>query len=574
MATKQQQEDVYAQMAGAIGTLAVAFGAVGAVKAKLGISWPAAVALSAGALILLGYLAWRIRTFLTQRGADARSAGSPRSGRTPQKAASEVVSASVVSASTQGQGPADEGSAQLVTSLVQGSTQQPTESEPPAADNALTTVLRRVGAIDGEEIIRADESKAVPIPGIGTVYDFLVPPRRTHEDVAKRLRGIASMYGVTRLHMSLETSRQNERHVKLLKLDDPPFTRPFPSPSRQEIETFTGIPLGHDVTGKLVGVPTFDNASMLVAGMTQMGKTALVNGLITCLLIAYDDFDLYLLDGKFCGLTRFEPIAKRYESSDDPAVFWSMVDELNDLSARRYAEIKRAIRDRKPRPQFKPVFFIVDEAADFFASGGTSEEKDRAKQIVDDTRKLVSKSLESGISTVLMTQRPSANAIPVEVRDQFLYRVCMYVASSGTAKVALGDTYFETVAPINPALLDPKIPGQAVLFVRGHSTLIRGFDFPDKFIWDIVDEMTTAHVEDLPEGTPLRKAIDVMRSKGVDFMSTSDLATALDIWDDDAAKRGKKLQAALGGPQRNTARGAQGRGYHLEDLIAHARSNP
>ncbi|CAM5558647.1 hypothetical protein SPURM210S_03817 [Streptomyces purpurascens] len=235
-------------------------------------------------------------------------------------------------------------------------------------------------------------------------------------------------------------------------------------------------------------MPTLDKASLLVAGMTQMGKTTLINGFITCLMIAYGEFELYLLDGKFCGLTRFEPYATRYESSDDPAVFWDMVQELNARSDRRYKKITEAIRTRQPVPKFKPVIFIVDEAADFFAPGATNEEKDQAKQIAEDTRSLVSKSLESGISTVLMTQRPSTNAIPVKVRDQFLYRLCLYAASAGTAKVALGDTYFETVAPINPALLDAEIKGQAVLFANGRSTLIRGFNFTDEFIWSVVDE--------------------------------------------------------------------------------------
>ncbi|GGX39941.1 hypothetical protein GCM10010353_64210 [Streptomyces chryseus] len=405
----------------------------------------------------------------------------------------------------------------------------------------------------------------------GEVYNFLVPKGRTYEDVEKRLGTVAGMFGITRLHMKLERSRDNERRVKLLRLHQPPFSHPFPAPTRQEIATFAGIPLGHDVTGQLAGVPTFNKASLLVAGMTQMGKTTLINGLITCLLIAYGEFELYLLDGKFCGLTRFEKVATRYESSDDPAVFGSMVRELNDCSDSRYEKIKEAIRNRQPVPKFKPVIFIVDEAADFFASGATNEEKDQAKQIAEDTRSLVSKSLESGISTVLMTQRPSTNAIPVMVRDQFLYRMCLYVASSGTAKVALGDTYFDTVAPINPALLDPDVKGQAVLFANGRSTLIRGFNFEDHFIWSVVDEKVAKHVEALPEETPLRQAIDLMRSKGVDFMTTPDMAPALGILEDDPAKRGKKLNELLGGPP--TYKNSQGRGYRLDDLIAFAMSD-
>ncbi|WP_121751249.1 FtsK/SpoIIIE domain-containing protein [Streptomyces sp. E2N166] len=550
----QASDDFYGQAAGGIGVLAIAFGCLAAIKDKLGLSWPATVLLTAGALVVLGYGAWKARTLVMRLWAHKGQPGTTSRTREAQPAA---VSPQEAPAAGQ-EAPA----AGLEAPLA--------DAEVVVAHPELTAALTTAGAIGASQVIRADEVTTGSVQ-TGDVYDFLVPKGRTYEDVEKRLGTIAGMFGVTRLHMTLERSRDNERRVKLLKLHEPPFTHSFPAPTRQAIETFAGVPLGHDVTGQLGGVPTFDKASLLVAGMTQMGKTTLVNGLITCLLIAYGEFDLYLLDGKFCGLTRFEPIATRYESSDDPAVFWDMVRELNDLSDSRYAKIKEAIRNRQPRPKFRPVIFIVDEAADFFASGATNEEKDQSKQITNDTRQLVSKSLESGISTVLMTQRPSMNAIPVEVRDQFLYRMCLYVASAGTAKVALGDTYFETVAPINPALLDPDIKGQAVLFANGRSTLIRGFNFEDEFIWSVVDEKIAKHVESLPEETPLRQAIDLMRSKGVDFMTTPDMAPALGILEDDPAKRGKKLNELLGGPP--THKNSQGRGYLLDDLIAFARSD-
>nr|WP_237529865.1 FtsK/SpoIIIE domain-containing protein [Streptomyces sp. SID5770] len=372
-------------------------------------------------------------------------------------------------------------------------------------------------------------------------------------------------------------SRDSERRVKILKLDEPPFTRPFPAPTRKEIEAFAGVPLGHDVTGQLVGVESFDKASLLVAGMTQMGKTTLINGLITCLLITYGEFDLYLLDGKFCGLTRFEKRAARYESSDDPDVFESIVDELNERSDRRYQEITEAVRNRKAPPKFKPVIFIVDEAADFFASDESKEGREKARRIAEKTRSLVSKSLESGISTVLMTQRPSTNAIPVMVRDQFLYRMSLYVASTGTAKVALGDTYFETVAPINPALLDPDIKGQAVLFAHGRSTLLRGFWLSDKFVWSVVDEGADQVEEEAEPETltaslsPIKKVVAAMEGEGVDFMSNADLAVVLGIKETEALKRSNRLKGMIGS-NVPTHRTPKARGYLLADLQAAARA--
>ncbi|MCX5247844.1 FtsK/SpoIIIE domain-containing protein [Streptomyces sp. NBC_00201] len=553
--TKQQGkgEDTYGQAAGAIGGLAIAFGFLATIKDKLGLSWPATVLLTAGGLVALGYLAWRIRW-----GVPALWARKPATSPAAQPTA--LQQESPVQAVNEAQAPGEPVSeAQVAVEAASGRD----ESHP-----QLTMVLSRVGAIGRGERVRAGDVVIETLPGIGTVYDFLVPEGRTHDDVAKRLGPIASMFGVTRLHLKLETSRKTERRVRLLVLNEPPFSQPFPAPTRQEIQTFAGVPLGHEVTGRLAGVPTFDKASLLVGGMTQMGKTTLVNGLITCLLIAYGDFDLYLLDGKLCGLTRFEKLAVRYEASDAPAVLESMLNELLIRVDDRYTQLQDAIRNRQPAPVFKPVFFIIDEAADFYTDNGTKESKEQVRRVEDKSRSLVAKSLESGIATVMLTQRPARDAIPVKVRDQFLYRLCLYVASEGSAKVALGDSYFDTVAPIHPALLDPDVKGQGVLFANGTSTLLRGFNFSDEFIWGVVDEVHARREAAIPD-SPLKQAIGLLRETGVDFMSTPDLAPALGITEDDPAERGKQLNRLLGVPAVKTA---QGRGYRLADLTAAAMS--
>ncbi|MDQ0605525.1 S-DNA-T family DNA segregation ATPase FtsK/SpoIIIE [Streptomyces canus] len=559
MGNKKQQvrvsdDDLYGQAAGGIGGLVIVFGILAAIKNALGLSWAATVLLVVGVLVCLGWLAWkaraRFRRWLAGENQPAAAAKAATAQDAPATAAVQEAPATAVIGGDQ--------AAALVA----------------VPHPQLTAALAKAEVIRKDEIIRADEVTITPVPapGKGTRYDFLVPEGKTFRDVEKRLGPVAGMFGVTRLHTTMERSRDNDRRTQLLVLDEPPHTRPFPAPTRQEIETFAGVPLGHDVIGRLNGVETFDRASLLVGGMTQMGKTTLVNGLITCLLIAYGDFDLYLLDGKFCGLTRFEKVAVRYESSDSPAVFESMVDELNARGEARYEKKREAIRNRQPEPTFKPVFFIVDEAADFFAHDGTNAGREDAARIADKARSLVSKCLESGISVVMLTQRPAQNAIPVIVRDQFLYRVCLYVASEGTAKVALGDTYFETIAPISPPLLDPTIKGQAVLFAHGKSTLIRGFNFSDDFIWEVVDDVVARQQKTLEQGpvTPLKQAIELLESQGLEFMPTAELAPALGITEANPGERGKKLSRKLGVTPDKDDKGT--RGYWISDLHAAAKS--
>ncbi|MFI5635166.1 FtsK/SpoIIIE domain-containing protein [Streptomyces sp. NPDC051664] len=534
---KPNSEEMYGQLAGAIGGLAIVFGILAAIKDKLGLSWPATMVLVVGVLVGLGYGAWKLRGTLRRLVTGETQPATALKQEAPGQAAGVPETA----------------------------------VEAPPAHPELTEALITAGVIDKAEVIRADEVDVEPV-STGKRYNFLLPKTRTYQDVEKRLENVAGWFGVSRLHVKLERSRDNERRVHLLMLDQAPFAQTFPAPTRREIETFAGVPIGHDVTGQLAGVPTFDKASMLIGGMTQMGKTTLVNGIITCLLIAYGDFDLYLLDGKICGLITFEKACVRYEASDQPAVFESMVDELYPRVEARYKEKQEAKRNRQPEPKFRPVIFIVDEVADFFADDGTPKGKEHAARIEEKARKLVAKSLESGISVIMLTQRPDKDAVPVKVRNQFQYRMCMYVESAGTAKVTLGDSYFDTAAPISPTHLNPDIKGQGVLFAGGTSTLLRGFDFEEEFMWEVVDEVADRQQKKLEAApvSPLKQAIDLMRNKGVDFMPTPELAPTLGIAETNPVEAGKKLNLLLGVPAYRGAKGV--RGYRLADLTAAAMS--
>ncbi|MCB5181499.1 FtsK/SpoIIIE domain-containing protein [Streptomyces antimicrobicus] len=532
-----QDQDDAARAVGALGGLVIITGFIAAIKDWLGLGWPATVMLIVGVLLALGYGIWKAKGLIRRLMAgDTRSPAPPS-----QETAVEPAGA-------------------------------------PALDVAvhpeLTEALVRTGAIARDEVIPLHDVHAQEIPGYGIRYTFLLPKGRTHEEVSKRLGPIASMLGVTRLHLKVEASRRNEREVTIVKLDEPPFSRIFEPPTRKEIKAYKGLALGHEVTGELCGITSLEKTSILVAGMTQTGKTTLINGFITCLLIAYgDEYDLVLLDGKFIGLAPFARIALRYQASDDPAVLEEILDELLAIVHKRYEERKKARLERKPEPKFRPIVFIVDEAADFYADNGAKGRKEAVARVEEKSRQLVSKSLESGVSVIMMTQRPDKDAIPVNVRAQFQCRVCLYVDSEGAAKVALGDSYFTTRSPIHPALLNPEIQGQAVLFARGQSTLIRGFNFPETFMWEVIDETYERRKNRLiaaPE-SPRKKAIDLMRARQVDFMTTADLAEALNVVEANPIAVGKTVSKLLGVAPHKRSGGV--RGYRLADLTAAAMSD-
>ncbi|MFH8797570.1 FtsK/SpoIIIE domain-containing protein [Streptomyces sp. NPDC017941] len=533
----QQQEDAYGQLAGAIGVLAIAFGVLAAIKDKLGLSWPATVLLTAGALVALGYLAWRIKSEVARRWA--------------RESADKTLAATAL-AQEAGAG----------------------EDEGPARDEVLTQALVASGAIGKDQFIRADESVVTPLPyGLGDRHEFKVPAGRTYEHVAAKTGGVAGALGATRLRTQVERGELSERDVDMVVLAKNPFTEPFAPPTREMILAHGGIPFAHSMTGEVVGIDDFTKGALFVAGMTQTGKSTLTIALVTCAYIAYGpELDVYLIEGKPGALVRFEKVAVRYEASSKTAVFDSMVCELLQKQQERYELDNAAMRERKPKPRHRQVLFIADEVADYYVSDGSSESRKQRARLVKNSSELVRKGLECGITVVMMTQRPSDRAVPVEVRDQFKKRVCLYVSGKGSAEVALGSDYFKTRSPIHPALMDASIQGQGVYFDGVSSKLVRGIRFDDDFIWKVVDDVAARRqerVETAPQ-SPVKQAIALMRERGIDFIKSTDLGPELGINEPEPGELGKQLKALLGVAPKATN---QGRGYKLEALTQAALSD-
>ena len=531
MSKKKQQvmqasDDLYGQAAGAIGGLAVVFGILAAIKDKLGLSWPATVLLTAGTLVALGYAAWQARTRILQLLA-----------KEPAQKASTALA------------------------------QEAPAEDAPARDEQLTKALVVSGALGRDQYVRADESVVTPLPyGLGNRYEFKVPAGRTYKDVAAKAGVVAGALDATRLRTQVERGEPSERDVDMTVLAQPPFTRPFAPPTREQILSHGGVPFAHSMTGDLVAIDDFTKGALFVAGMTQTGKSTLTIALLTCAYIAYGpDLDVYLIEGKPGALVRFEKLAVRYEASSRTAVFDSMVCELLQKQQERYDLDNEAMRNRQPKPRHRQILFIADEVADYYVSDGSKESIKEKARLVKNSSELVRKGLECGITVIMMTQRPSDRAVPVEVRDQFKRRICLYVSGKGSAQVALGSDYFKTESPIHPALMDASIQGQGVYFDGVSSKLVRGIRFEDEFIWGVVDDVLARRekrVEAAPD-TPVKKAVAIMQARGVDFIRSTELGPELGIGETRPGELGKQLKELLKvGPEATN----NGRGYKLATL--------
>jgi S-DNA-T family DNA segregation ATPase FtsK/SpoIIIE len=138
--------------------------------------------------------------------------------------------------------------------------------------------------------------------------------------------------------------------------------------------------------------------------------------------------------------------------------------------------------------------------------------------------------------------------------------------------VALGSDYFKTESPIHPALMDASIQGQGVYFDGVSSKLVRGIRFEDEFIWGVVDDVLARRekrVEAAPD-TPVKRALDIMQARGVDFIRSTELGPELGIEETRPGELGKQLKELLKvGPEATN----NGRGYKLATLKQAALSD-
>ncbi|WP_172385615.1 FtsK/SpoIIIE domain-containing protein [Streptomyces sp. MNP-20] len=545
-----RQGDLLEQALGVIGALAVAYVVLALVKNKLGLSWPAMILAVAAILLILSHLTWKgLRSFQRARGKAALALKEAVEG----PPAAEVESRPRV---VEGRAAEDVSDTPTVPSVA-----APDSGGAALFEGALVSALRQTAAIGAEETVSVTTKQA----GQDTaVYDVVLPPGRTQEEVTHRLGRLASHLGVTRLHLKVDTSRASERQLRLLVLTDPPFTSSYPPPTREEIKTCPGVALGHEINGQLWSFRDLGRVSLLISGLPQAGKTTLLNDLMTCMVLTFGaECDLYVLDGEMYGLSRFEGLAVRYEASGGLEVMESMLDDLNWIAVNRSERAMEAYRSRIKRPDFRPVFFIVDECADFFESEGSSESKEAVQRIEGKIGRLAAKSSEYGISVILATRQLSRETIPLRVRSKFRHRACMYVETEGAVKAALGDSYFDSVAPISPVFLDPAIKGQVVLYVDGASTLIQSFNFPEEFVWAVVDEAVQRRGERIPD-SPLNRAVGILEARGVGFMAAAELAPLMGIESASEDDRGKRLGRLLGVPEGQARSVAHG--YWLKDL--------
>ena len=211
-----------------------------------------------------------------------------------------------------------------------------------------------------------------------------------------------------------------------------------PDPHTKDAEILLGVSLDGPVTVDLNRTP-----HLLIGGSTGSGKTRLMISIIAQLLAKRTNgntplVDVYLIDLK--GGQDYPPRWRGQDCSfsdnagDTLSVLSQVVAELearkirfvaagvaNGVSCSSLDDYNRLV----PDAPLRRIVVAVDETAELTdTSGATKPEKEQIAAIVGKLATIARLGRAFGINLLIGTQRPDANAVPGQIKNNLDYRAC------------------------------------------------------------------------------------------------------------------------------------------------------
>ena len=223
------------------------------------------------------------------------------------------------------------------------------------------------------------------------------------------------------------------------------------------------VGLGKDISGRAVFFDLSEMPHLLVAGTTGSGKSVMLNGLLTSLLLTTDprQVKMVLIDPKRVELSQFgrvphliTPVVTDVKKAAN-ALAWAVAE-----MERRYEVLEnigvRSVEGYNDRAetQMPYVVVVIDELADLMMQAGAKVE--------DAIIRLAQKARAVGIHLVVATQRPSVDVITGMIKANVPSRIAFAVSSQVDSRVILdcpgaeallgmGDMLYKPVSAARPS---------------------------------------------------------------------------------------------------------------------------
>lgn len=216
------------------------------------------------------------------------------------------------------------------------------------------------------------------------------------------------------------------------------------------------VGLGKDISGRAVFFDLADMPHLLVAGTTGSGKSVMLNGLLTSLLLSTDprQVKMVLIDPKRVELSQFAriphlitPVVTDVKKAAN-ALGWAVAE-----MERRYEVLEReGVRslegyNARAETAMPYVVIVIDELADLMMQA--------AAKVEDAVIRLAQKARAVGIHLVVATQRPSVDVITGMIKANIPSRIAFAVSSQVDSRVILDGSGAEALLGMGDMLYKP-----------------------------------------------------------------------------------------------------------------------
>jgi DNA segregation ATPase FtsK/SpoIIIE, S-DNA-T family len=216
------------------------------------------------------------------------------------------------------------------------------------------------------------------------------------------------------------------------------------------------VGLGKDISGRAVFFDLSEMPHLLVAGTTGSGKSVMLNGLLTSLLLTTDprQVKMVLIDPKRVELSQFArvphlitPVVTDVKKAAN-ALAWAVAE-----MERRYEVLEkvgvRSVEGYNDRAeaQIPSIVIVIDELADLMMQAGAKVE--------DAIIRLAQKARAVGIHIVVATQRPSVDVITGMIKANVPSRIAFAVSSQVDSRVILDSPGAEALLGMGDMLYKP-----------------------------------------------------------------------------------------------------------------------
>lgn len=217
------------------------------------------------------------------------------------------------------------------------------------------------------------------------------------------------------------------------------------------------VGLGKDISGRAVFFDLAEMPHLLVAGTTGAGKSVMLNGLLTSLLLTTDPrrVKMVLVDPKRVELSQFgrvphliTPVVTDVKKAAN-ALSWAVAEmerryEVLEKHGVRSLDGYNEARAERPIPY---VVVVIDELADLMMMA--------AAKVEDAVIRLAQKARAVGIHLVVATQRPSVDVITGMIKANVPSRIAFAVSSQVDSRVVLDSAGAEALLGRGDMLFKP-----------------------------------------------------------------------------------------------------------------------